>query len=268
MSSFYLPRYFDSLFRNSINVNGDISVSQGSKADGSNNRRQVAPLSTYIPTSIPQISISSFLSNLGLNHLIELFEREHITLDILAEMGHEELKQIGVNAYGHRHKLLKGIEKLILSSQLDPHYMIPVSSGTVLIDLNPCDQEFKVVADEMQGTIREHKDGGAAGGVFDHYNILKIQKVINRKLWERYLHRRKEICEENHGYANERMLFHGSPFINAIVQKGFDERHAYIGGMFGAGIYFAENSSKSNQYVYGICGGQGRNCTLSLSLSY
>ena len=33
------------------------------------------------------------------------------------------------------------------------------------------------------------------------------------------------------------MLFHGSPFINAIVQKGFDERHAYIGGMFGAGEF-------------------------------
>ena len=31
------------------------------------------------------------------------------------------------------------------------------------------------------------------------------------------------------------MLFHGSPVISAIVQKGFDERHAYIGGMFGAG---------------------------------
>lgn len=41
------------------------------------------------------------------------------------------------------------------------------------------------------------------------------------------------------------------------MQKGFDERHAYIGGMFGAGIYFAENSSKSNQYVYGIGGGSG-----------
>lgn len=50
------------------------------------------------------------------------------------------------------------------------------------------------------------------------------------------------------------MLFHGSLFINSIVQKGFDERHAYIGGMFGAGIYFAENSSKSNQYVYGMGG--------------
>lgn len=49
----------------------------------------------------------------------------------------------------------------------------------------------------------------------------------------------------------------GSPFINAIVNKGFDERHAYIGGMFGAGIYFAEDSSKSNQYVNGIGGGTG-----------
>jgi hypothetical protein len=37
--------------------------------------------------------------------------------------------------------------------------------------------------------------------------------------------------------SNERMLFHGSPFIGAIVQRGFDERHAYIGGMFGAGEF-------------------------------
>lgn len=94
----------------------------------------------------------------------------------------------------------------------------------------------------------------------------------------------------------------GSPFLHHIIMNGFDERHAYIGGMFGAGtslhmcivicllylwycicihmhtvhhthdthtvctydsllmhsgIYFAENSSKSNQYVYGIAGGNG-----------
>lgn len=40
------------------------------------------------------------------------------------------------------------------------------------------------------------------------------------------------------------MLFHGSPFINAIVQKGFDERHAYIGGMFGAGKQILITDSK------------------------
>ena len=36
-----------------------------------------------------------------------------ISVDILAEMGHEDLKQIGVTSFGHRHKLIKGIEKLL-----------------------------------------------------------------------------------------------------------------------------------------------------------
>lgn len=40
--------------------------------------------------------------------------------------------------------------------------------------------------------------------------------------------------------------------MNAIIHKGFEERHAYVDGVFGARIYFAENSSKRNQYVYGI----------------
>lgn len=66
--------------------------------------------------------------------------------------------------------------------------------------------------------------------------FFQIQKISNKRLWARYCHRRKEVAEENHGHENERLLFHGSPFLNAIVQKGFDERHAYIGGMFGAGL--------------------------------
>ncbi|XP_015262135.1 PREDICTED: tankyrase-2 isoform X2 [Gekko japonicus] len=204
-------------------------------------------------------SINQFVRNLGLDHLIDIFEREQITLDVLVEMGHKELKEIGINAYGHRHKIIKGVERLISGQQgLNPYLTLNTSgSGTILIDLSPDDKEFQSVEEEMQSTVREHRDGGHAGGVFNRYNILKIQKVCNKKLWERYTHRRKEVSEENHNHANERMLFHGSPFVNAIIHKGFDERHAYIGGMFGAGIYFAENSSKSNQYVYGIGGGTG-----------
>ncbi|XP_028651298.1 poly [ADP-ribose] polymerase tankyrase-2 isoform X1 [Erpetoichthys calabaricus] len=205
------------------------------------------------------ISINQFLKNLSLEHLSEIFEREQITLDVLVEMGHKELKEIGINAYGHRHKIIKAVERLIAGQQgFNPYLTINTSnSGTILIDLAPDDKEFQSVEEEMQSTIREHRDGGHAGGVFNRYNILKIQKVCNKKLWERYSHRRKEVSEENHNHSNERMLFHGSPFVNAIIHKGFDERHAYIGGMFGAGIYFAENSSKSNQYVYGIGGGTG-----------
>ncbi|XP_063817725.1 poly [ADP-ribose] polymerase tankyrase-2 isoform X1 [Pseudophryne corroboree] len=205
------------------------------------------------------LSINQFLRNLGLEHLIDIFEREQITLDVLIEMGHKEFKEIGINAYGNRHKIIKGVERLISGQQgLNPYLTLNNSnSGTILIDLATDDKEFISVDEEMQSTVREHRDGGHAGGVFNRYNILKIQKVCNKKLWERYTHQRKEVTEENHNHANERMLFHGSPFVNAIIHKGFDERHAYIGGMFGAGIYFAENSSKSNQYVYGIGGGTG-----------
>ncbi|XP_028314295.1 poly [ADP-ribose] polymerase tankyrase-1 isoform X2 [Gouania willdenowi] len=205
------------------------------------------------------MNISQFMKSLGLEHLRDIFEREQITLDVLADMGHEELKEIGINAYGHRHKLIKGVERLLGGQQGANAYLTfhCANQGTILIDLAPDDKEYQSVEEEMQSTIREHRDGGNAGGVFSRYNIIKIQKVVNKKLRERYTHRQKEIADENHNHHNERMLFHGSPFINAIIHKGFDERHAYIGGMFGAGIYFAENSSKSNQYVYGIGGGTG-----------
>ncbi|KAI1238446.1 hypothetical protein IHE44_0013178 [Lamprotornis superbus] len=232
------------------------------------------------------MNITQFLKSLGLEHLRDIFETEQITLDVLADMGHEELKEIGINAYGHRHKLIKGVERLLGGQQAsaanestltywgclrrtimmmdtnragtNPYLTFHcVSQGTILLDLAPDDKEYQSVEEEMQSTIREHRDGGNAGGVFNRYNVIRIQKVVNKKLRERFCHRQKEVSEENHNHHNERMLFHGSPFINAIIHKGFDERHAYIGGMFGAGIYFAENSSKSNQYVYGIGGGTG-----------
>jgi len=211
------------------------------------------------PETSLNMSVGAFLASLDLEQLREIFDREQISVDILAEMGHEDLKQIGVTAFGHRHKLIKGLEKLLSGNAAVIWQPPPRTNGqsTVLVDIPSDDPEFTAVEEEMQSTVREHKDQGHAGGIFSRYHILKIQKIRNIKLWERYSHRRREVAEENHNQSNERMLFHGSPFINAIVQKGFDERHAYIGGMFGAGIYFAEHSSKSNQYIYGIGGGTG-----------
>uniref|UniRef100_A0A668T9G4 Poly [ADP-ribose] polymerase n=1 Tax=Oreochromis aureus TaxID=47969 RepID=A0A668T9G4_OREAU len=211
----------------------------------------IPPLLSSNPSSSStwaELSICQFLKNLGLEHLLEIFDREQITLDVLVEMGHRELKEIGINAYGHRHKIIKGVERLISGPQsLNPYLTLnTANSGTILIDLSADDKEFQSVEEEVNSET------------LDLFNPCeRIQKVCNKKLWERYSHRRKEVSEENHNHSNERMLFHGSPFVNAIIHKGFDERHAYIGGMFGAGIYFAENSSKSNQYVYGIGGGTG-----------
>lgn len=89
------------------------------------------------PETSLNMSVGAFLASLGLEQLRETFEREQvlaglkdillhvkkfadrpiffpqITVDILAEMGHEDLKQIGITAFGHRHKLIKGLEKLL-----------------------------------------------------------------------------------------------------------------------------------------------------------
>ena len=32
-------------------------------------------------------------------------------MDVLVEMGQEQLKEIGITAYGHRHKILKGVKE-------------------------------------------------------------------------------------------------------------------------------------------------------------
>ena len=189
-------------------------------------------------------TVHQLLHSLALEQLCSLFEREDISLDVLCEMSHDDLRTVGVAAYAHRHKLIKAAQRI----RQHQNNIIGINSGcTVLMELATDDREFVAVEEEMQNTIREHRDNGHAGGIFSKYNIVTIQKVRNRRLWERYRHRRGEVGDECGGSANERMLFHGSPFISAIVQKGFDERHAYIGGMFGAGV---EKSSNSCSFMY------------------
>lgn len=66
-------------------------------------------------------------------------------------MGHEELKQVGITAYGHRHRLIKGIEKLLTG----PATCCP-SGGTVLAELSPEDQEYRAVEEEVWGYPVKH----------------------------------------------------------------------------------------------------------------
>lgn len=46
----------------------------------------------------------------------------------------------------------------------------------MLIDLSTEDQEYLTVEEELQSTIREHKDNGHAGGIFSRYNVLKVDQ--------------------------------------------------------------------------------------------
>lgn len=113
---------------------------------------------------------------MGLDHLSDLLEREQITLEILAEMGHEDLKGVGISAYGYRHKIMKGIERL--SQQPGGLVAASCHAGTLLVDLLPDDKEYLAVEEEMQGTVREHRDNGTSGGIFTRYNIVRVSGIF------------------------------------------------------------------------------------------
>jgi len=49
---------------------------------------------------------------------------------------------------------------------------MPAAQNTVLIDLCPDDPEYVSVADQMQSSVREHKDN--CGGIFTRYSIIKV----------------------------------------------------------------------------------------------
>ena len=74
--------------------------------------------------------------------------------------------------------------------------------------------------------------------------VVKIEKVINSKLEQRWLE-----CKLKRYDHRTALKFHGTSTdaVNAIVKDGFIIGSA---GMFGAGIYFATDSSKSAQKMY------------------
>ena len=79
------------------------------------------------------------------------------------------------------------------------------------------------------------------------FQILKITRIQNKKLWENYVFERKRLASK--GNATEKMLFHGSrandpKSIYSGIEEGFDLRLANV-GTIGKGLYFAEDAAYS-----------------------
>ena len=54
----------------------------------------------------------------------------------------------------------------------EPFQSTALASGqdsTILQELSSADKDYRSVAEELQSTIVEHKDGGVAGGIFLRY---------------------------------------------------------------------------------------------------
>jgi len=105
------------------------------------------------------------------------------------------------------------------------------------------------------------------------FQVVKVERIENFMLWKNYTHRRDMIALQNaqvppvnskvqsvdpswmndlelFANVNEVFLFHGTSAksIEHIAHQGLDDRIAKD-GMLGSGIYFSENSSKSDEYI-------------------
>ena len=131
----------------------------------------------------------------------------------------------------------------------------------------------------MNNLVRHRKNPGEPHGEVPHLEIQHIELVSNPRLWNKYAAERDDIYGLCEGRAkslamaanfmfesgnplvapstptelNEFFLFHGAPhhLVSRLAQQGFDERYAgeHFGALFGKGVYFAHNASKSDIYT-------------------
>ena len=125
----------------------------------------------------------------------------------------------------------------------------------------------------LRSTIFEgHEDGCQQASSLANAEVLRVDRLENAALWTAYIGRRRNIITRGKGKqaplkeqpvclahnttsldkkANEQYLFHGvkKEFLPAIFDQGLDSRLAANTGLYGEGIYFAENSCKSHRYT-------------------
>jgi hypothetical protein len=105
--------------------------------------------------------------------------------------------------------------------------VLKIQNGTLL-------RQYNLQKDIMKNQLAAH---GSA-----------VDKLVNKTKQPDDPRRFPELDQE----INELFLFHGTHTGNTgrtIAQEGFDERVANLGGLYGAGSYFADYSCKSNQYT-------------------
>ncbi|KAK5577210.1 hypothetical protein RB653_002150 [Dictyostelium firmibasis] len=161
------------------------------------------------------------------------------------------------------------------------------------VDVKSHENEFQWMSKLFNQTISNNHKGISTLSpiVFNDLKVTRVVRVQNPMLWVSYHARKQKIIDDNNGLcppihsvitnipgspsldtkANELYLFHGLNVssVAGIAKFGFDPRFCSLEGMFGAGLYFAENSSKSNQYCHaGACtcsGFQANTCKCKAS---
>lgn len=89
-------------------------------------------------------------------------------------------------------------------------------------------------------------------------NVVKIERIQNKWLWEKYHQHCERMKRKNEGVINEMLLFHGTKYTPPSDiyehEEGFDMRFGRT-GMWGNGNYFAVNANYSDNYAYRLSDG-------------
>lgn len=61
---------------------------------------------------------------------------------------------------------------------------VPVSIGTMLVQIERSNEIFQQIEEGLNSTIVSHRDLGL-GGTYTKFEVVEIQKIINKKVYER-----------------------------------------------------------------------------------
>jgi len=129
---------------------------------------------------------------------------------------------------------IQKLDEMDLEDAIIPENWDPQVENLKEVDLSPQSLEFADVSKAFKITCSQ-------------YEIFKVIRIQNKKLWENYIFEKKRLKFK--GDCTEKMLFHGTRNNDPIkiysgIEEGFDVRLANHGAV-GKGIYFAEMASYS-----------------------
>jgi len=227
----------------------DISIAQNSK---SSDGEQISMLLEGPKETLDQAEneIEEFFNSSMLTETVSLATT--LPSDVVNEISIRH--DVEVISFTPSQVVFKGLKNNVMNATMDikdallkdykavsfPPEWEPQSEELELKELNSGTPEWSKVSQQFYLTLQSAK-------------IVKIERVQNKWLWEKYSRHSERMTKTNNGIINEKLLFHGTrntpPSSIYNNEEGFDMRFSNA-GMWGTGNYFAVNASYSDGYAH------------------
>ncbi|CAK59382.1 unnamed protein product (macronuclear) [Paramecium tetraurelia] len=184
------------------------------------------------------------LSDSGLQEMQQFIQSIALSINGRFKQGEKILLKIFEKK---KNKIVNYINSIKSQEKAYPDTWVPQSQNLLRTALQPNSQEYQKIANLFKKT-----DAG---------QIYEIYRIQNKSLWDNYNAEKNKLIEIHKQQGTnlkaieiDRYLWHGvrtqhPQIIYSGLKEAFDQTYSNI-GMWGAGIYFAENASYSRNYSY------------------